>query len=99
MLLRAFWSAHKAIVYGVTEETLFTVGTTTMIGGIVMELEKPGNITLHSHHLQKFIDKLQRMANRLCLCLHQLETAKRITLHVKQEDCKRLRKVTERALT
>lgn len=40
-LLRAFRNAHKAICHGRTEETLYLAGTTTMMAGIVVELETP----------------------------------------------------------
>lgn len=40
-ILRAFSVAHKAIINGRTEENLFIAGTTTMLAGVLLELEKP----------------------------------------------------------
>eukprot|EP01119_Soliformovum_irregulare_P001308 TRINITY_DN11037_c1_g1_i1.p1 TRINITY_DN11037_c1_g1~~TRINITY_DN11037_c1_g1_i1.p1 ORF type:complete len:642 (+),score=207.30 TRINITY_DN11037_c1_g1_i1:1974-3899(+) len=39
-MLRAYGAAHQAIVEGTTPETLFSVGTTTMLGGMVLPLSK-----------------------------------------------------------
>mmetsp|Transcript_14999 Transcript_14999/g.20981 ORF Transcript_14999/g.20981 Transcript_14999/m.20981 type:complete len:915 (+) Transcript_14999:136-2880(+) len=40
-ILRAYFAGHQAIVQGRNEETLFLAGTTTMLAGIVLELETP----------------------------------------------------------
>jgi serine/threonine protein phosphatase PrpC len=40
-MLRAFLAAHQKIVGGVDEDHLYSVGTSTMIAGMVMELAKP----------------------------------------------------------
>lgn len=41
MMLRAYWKAQQTIVEGATAERLFDVGTTTMLGAVVMQLETP----------------------------------------------------------
>lgn len=41
MILRAFMYGHKSIIHNRTEEDLFTAGTTTVLGGIVLELDEP----------------------------------------------------------
>eukprot|EP01116_Phalansterium_solitarium_P000643 TRINITY_DN10485_c0_g1_i1.p1 TRINITY_DN10485_c0_g1~~TRINITY_DN10485_c0_g1_i1.p1 ORF type:complete len:913 (+),score=258.32 TRINITY_DN10485_c0_g1_i1:60-2798(+) len=43
LLFRAFHLAHKSIVIDRTEEDMFVAGTTTMIAGVVLELEQPLN--------------------------------------------------------
>jgi hypothetical protein len=39
MILRAFRRAHNEIIEGRNEENLFQAGTTTMLAGMVVELE------------------------------------------------------------
>ncbi len=41
LILRAYQAAHNLIVQGRNEETLFMAGTTTMLAGVVLELETP----------------------------------------------------------
>ena len=40
-ILRAFEAAHKSIIHNRDEETLFLAGTTTIIAGILLELQTP----------------------------------------------------------
>jgi len=39
LVLRAYLAAHNSIIEGRTQETLFQAGTTTMLAGLVLELE------------------------------------------------------------
>jgi len=41
LILRSFLAAHKAIIQGATEETLWHLGTTTMLAGVLLQLERP----------------------------------------------------------
>jgi len=43
ILLRAYQFSHKSIIQGRNEETLFLAGTTTMLGGVLLELAVPEN--------------------------------------------------------
>lgn len=38
-MLRAYLTAHNTIIEGRTEETIFLAGTTTMLGGMILEIE------------------------------------------------------------
>ncbi len=72
MILRAFLAAHKAIIEGRNEETLFMAGTTTMLAGIILELEQPqqgkpfifvaGSIgDCKAYHYSAKLDRFQEM--------------------------------------
>lgn len=39
IIMRAYLAAHNSIVEGRTEETLYQAGTTTMLGGMLLEIE------------------------------------------------------------
>lgn len=40
LLLRAFEIAHKSIIEGSTEDEIFEKGTTTLLGGVLLELDQ-----------------------------------------------------------
>lgn len=40
LVMRAFGASHKAIIEGTNEETILNCGTTTMVAGLILELEQ-----------------------------------------------------------